>query len=262
MGRQVWGRRENAKKDFFFPPPNSYGILTEAPHKVLEIQNHVGLSIFTRDFFQENRSQGSGPACLSAHSRFQHLFQASLLSTDLDHISSISPGNFPSLHRKQTSSDQSHLHFLPLSRALSCMLCPPVWVGVGGLLRGPHPAEAAPAPGSVMPCTPASSLPQPLPSSCLLSWHSQKHRSLLRGKPPSKFPLSHLPKKLELAFLSQPNLLTPPHPASCSGVTIPTGLWSSRSIQSSAHLAWLTPLPSFHAALTQGPGTSSGHLSQ
>lgn len=55
------GRRENAKKDFFFSPPkNRHGILTEAPHKVLEIQNHVGLSTSPETSFRRTGHRALG----------------------------------------------------------------------------------------------------------------------------------------------------------------------------------------------------------
>lgn len=44
----------------FFSPPNSYGILTEAPHKVLEIQNHVGLSISPETSFRRTGHRALG----------------------------------------------------------------------------------------------------------------------------------------------------------------------------------------------------------
>ena len=192
----------------------------------------------------------------SSLSCFQHLLQTSLLSTDLDHISLHLTGKLLFLlHRKQTSSDQSYLHFLPLSRA--CTLCPPVWVE-GGCSTAHTPSQRRRLHQALlMPETSASSL-QPLLFSCLLPWHSHKHRSLLTGKPPSKFPLSHLPKKLELAFSSQPNHLTPPPPTHLMQ-------WSDhphRPLVKPIHPILsplgpgLHPHQAPHAALTQGPGTS------
>lgn len=45
---------------FFFPPKNRHGILTEAPHKVLEIQNHVGLSTSPETSFRRTGHRALG----------------------------------------------------------------------------------------------------------------------------------------------------------------------------------------------------------
>ena len=78
------GRRENAEKDvlIFVYSKNRYGVLTEASHKVLEIQNHVGSSPSPETSFRRTGHRALG----------QLAFQLTLLFPT-------SVANLSSLHR-------------------------------------------------------------------------------------------------------------------------------------------------------------------
>ena len=235
----------------------------EVPHKVLEIQNRVGSSPSPETSFRQTGQRAPG----------QLAFQRPLVSNIS--FKPLSPPKTsttpPSSHQETSLPTAQKIEVFrpelpPLPAPEQGLQAVSPCAGGGGLLRGPHPlAEATSAPGQALcmpqpPASPPPASPFQLPSSSALT---QAQVSSKMGKPPSEFPLSYLPKKLELAFLSQPNLPThPTRPTSRSGVIIPTGLWSSQSTRSSAH-SGLAHTPTKHPMMLSPRAQGLlGHLSQ
>lgn len=256
------GRWENTEKDVLFKK-QVWGPHGGASQGSRDSKSRW-LESFTRDFFQANRSKGSGPACLSAPSLVSNISFKPLSPPK----TSTTP---PSSHQETSLPTAQKIEVFrpelpPLPAPEQGLQAVSPCAGGGGLLRGPHPlAEATSAPGQALcmpqpPASPPPASPFQLPSSSALT---QAQVSSKMGKPPSEFPLSYLPKKLELAFLSQPNLPThPSRPTSRSGVIIPTGLWSSQSTRSSAH-SGLAHTPTKHPMMLSPRAQGLlGHLSQ
>ena len=156
------GRWENTEKDVLFKK-QVWGPHGGASQGSRDSKSRW-LESFTRDFFQANRSKGSGPACLSAPSCFQHLFQTSLPSKDLDHTPLISPGNFTSYCTENRSlPTRATSTSCPRAGPAGCVpLCR--WRGAAPRPTPPRRGDLCTRPGSLH--APASSL---TPSSLSLS---------------------------------------------------------------------------------------------
>lgn len=126
-----------------FCSKNRYGVLMEVPHKVLDSKSRWRES-FTRGFFQASRSQGSGPACLSAPSLVSNV---SSTQTSTTPPSSHQETSLPTAQKIEVFRPE--LPPLPATEQGLQALSP--CAGGGGLLRGPHPlAGVTSAPGQAL----------------------------------------------------------------------------------------------------------------